>query len=83
MRLQALNKESEVMPTHQIEEYYLYINNITVSDEQKEEIEILLSDEMFADYEFQDGNTCLVVDGVQNESEGDELEDKIMAIIKD
>jgi len=68
------------MSVCQVEEYYLYINDLKISGQQKEAIEEHLSNEGFNNYEFQDGDTVLVVDDIPDESSGEMLEEEILAL---
>jgi len=69
------------MPVHQVEEYYLYISGLELTDSQKSSIESHLSDEGYPDYQFQDGDTVLIVDDIPDESSGDTLESEIETIL--
>jgi orotate phosphoribosyltransferase-like protein len=68
------------MPVHQVEEYYLHMN-LNIEEKEKQEIEGVLEEEGYSNYEFQDGNTCLVVDDIADQSSGENLEERINGII--
>jgi len=70
------------MSVHQVEEYYVHMSGLKITEDQKKEIEEHLSDEGYANYEFQDNDTCLVIDDVQDECSGDTLEQFIRDIIE-
>lgn len=70
------------MPTHQVEEYYLHISlGRSLNDEAEDEVSEMLSEEGYANFEFQDNRSVLVVDDVPSEHDGDELEEKIKDIV--
>jgi hypothetical protein len=69
------------MPVYQVEEYYLIMNGLNITEDQKSEIESKLEDEGFSNYEFQDDDTTLVVDDLTSESEGNTLEDEIRELL--
>lgn len=68
------------MSTYQVEEYYLYMVGLCLSEENISAIEVLLSEEGYGDYSFQGEYTEIVIDGIPCESEGDELERKILEL---
>ncbi|MBL4575595.1 MAG: hypothetical protein JKY51_05805 [Opitutaceae bacterium] len=68
------------MPVHQVEEYYLHMN-LNIEEKEKQEIEGVLQEEGYSDYEFQDGGTTLVVDGIEDQSSGENLEEQIIGLI--
>lgn len=68
------------MPVHQVEEYYLHMN-LNIEEKEKQEIEGVLQEEGYSDYEFQDGGTTLVVDGIEDQSSGENLEEQIISLI--
>lgn len=69
------------MAIHQVEEYYLHMIGLELTDSQKSAIEAHLSDEGYPGYEFLDGDTALVVDDVPDEHSGETLEFEIEAIL--
>jgi hypoxanthine phosphoribosyltransferase len=68
------------MPVHQVEEYYLHMN-LNIEEKEKNEIEGVLSEEGYSNYEFQDGDTVLVVDDIEDQSSGENLEERINGLI--
>ena len=68
------------MPVHQVEEYYLHMN-LNIEEKEKHEIEGVLSEEGYSNYEFQDGDTVLVVDDIEDQSSGENLEERINGLI--
>ena len=68
------------MPVHQVEEYYLHMN-LNIEEKGKNEIEGVLSEEGYSNYEFQDGDTVLVVDDIEDQSSGENLEERINGLI--
>jgi len=69
------------MAVHQVEEYYICMTELELTEESKASIEKLLSDEGYSTYEFQDDDTCLVVDGIPDEGDGYTLESQIKEIL--
>jgi len=69
------------MAVHQVEEYYVHMSNLSINAATKEGIENYLSEEGYPNYEFQDGDTVLVIDDVESENDGDNLESQIESII--
>ncbi len=68
------------MAVHQVEEYYLHLSGLSLTGEQREEIEEILEDEGYSNYEFQDDGKTLVVDDVPSDAEGYALEERIEAV---
>jgi hypothetical protein len=54
---------------------------LNIDQKEKNEIEGLLGDEGYSDYEFQDGDLVLVVGGITSEHEGEQLEENIKSLI--
>lgn len=70
------------MPTHQIEQYYLYINfGRSLTKEAENEVSEALGEDCYGNFEFQDNRSVLVVDDVPSEHDGDVLEEKIKDIV--
>ena len=69
------------MPVHQIEEYFLIMQPLTLTEESKAAIEEHLSDEGYSTYDFQDDGTTLVVDDIPDESSGETLEAEIEELL--
>jgi len=69
------------MSVYQVEDYYISMSGLNLTDGQKSSIDELLSDEGYSNYEFQDNNAVLVIDDIPSESDGDKLEDQINEII--
>lgn len=69
------------MATHQVEEYYTHISELSLTDKQKKHIEDWLCDNGYSNYEFQDNDSVLVIDDVESECSGDELEAQVFHII--
>ena len=65
------------MPVHQVESYYLCISSVPA--ELEADIEAAICNEGYRDFFFDDSG--LTVDGIESESEGIDLEEKVMAII--
>ena len=69
------------MSVFQVEEYYLFLNELDLSDDQVAEITEYISSECYSDFEFQNNNTELVVSGIPTKFEGESLEEGIMNFI--
>ena len=69
------------MPVHQVEDYYLNMNGLSLSEAEKTSLEELLSNENYSNYEFQDDDTVLIVDDIPSEFDGDNLEDMINELL--
>ena len=70
------------MATHQVEEYYLYMNfGHSLNDEAENEISEALGEEGYGSFEFQDDRSVLVVDNIPSEHDGDMLEEKIKDVV--
>ena len=69
------------MAVHQVEEYYIHISGHVITERARTDIESHLEQQGYAEYEFQDDFTVLVVDGIQEELEGDNLERELEIII--
>lgn len=69
------------MTVCQVEEYYLYMEGLEISAEQKAELELHLSDEGYSDYTFSNEGRELVVDNIPSEHEGETLQDEINNIL--
>ena len=68
------------MSTHQVEEYYLHIAR-TFNADEKAKVEVVLCEHGYRRFEFEE--MSLVVDEIEGQHEGDELEDAIMAVVND
>lgn len=70
------------MSVHQVEEYYIHLNfGGTLSSGAHDEIEAILANEGYSDFEFQDDDSVLVVDGIPSEHDGDILESLIQGVV--
>lgn len=69
------------MATYQVEEYYVHMSGLELTQENKTDIEAILSEEGYSDYEFQDNDTVLVVDGIEDQHSGENLESMIEGAI--
>ena len=64
------------MSVYQVEEYYVHIQfDEELSDDGKETLRQTIEDEGYDSYEITD--TAVVVDGIESEQEGLELEEKL------
>jgi len=70
------------MSVYQVEEFYLCTTGLSLNDKQKKAIEDHLSNEGYSSYEFQDGGQ-LVVDDIESECAGEELESRIDDLIEE
>lgn len=70
------------MSVHQVEEYYIHLEfKGSLSPNAHDEIESLLEDEGFSNFEFQDNDSVLIVDDISSEHEGEELEERIKQLL--
>jgi len=69
------------MTVNQVEEYYVYMSGLTITESQKKEIKDYLLEENHTNYEFQDNDTEIVIDDVNSEQEGEEIEYRINKIL--
>lgn len=70
------------MAVHQVEEYYLFMSGLTLTEDSKTKIEELFSDEGWSNYEFQDSDSALVVDDIPDEMSGEALEAEIRELLE-
>jgi len=66
---------------HQVEDYFISMSDLNLSDGQIAAIDELLEEEGYSNYEWQDDNKTLVVDDIPSEFDGDNLQDQIDEII--
>jgi len=71
------------MSVYQVDEYYIYLTELTITPEKRREITDMLAEECFTDYEYQDNETVLIVNDIPDEAEGEALEEKILEILAD
>lgn len=69
------------MTVHQVEDYFISMSDLNLSDGQIAAIDELLEEEGYSNYEWQDDNKTLVVDDIPSEFDGDNLQDQIDEII--
>lgn len=69
------------MAVHQVDQFYVHIDNLEIDKECKGKIEEFLSEYSYSNYEFQDNDTCLVIDDVEDECSGMGLEQRIQEIV--
>jgi hypoxanthine phosphoribosyltransferase len=69
------------MSVYQVEEYYIYMKGFEISASTKERIVEHLESNNWTNYEFQDDDTALIVDDIEDSGEGESLEDEIGEII--
>jgi len=70
------------MSVHQVEQYYVHIKLDNLTDGKKIKIEDLLHDEGWTNYEF-NKDDILIVDDIESESDGVNLEEDIKKIMKE
>jgi hypothetical protein len=63
------------MAVYQVEEYYI---SVAIDERKKPEIEELLSDEGYTNYQYNDGD--LIVDDIESEEAGYSLEESVLNI---
>lgn len=69
------------MAVYQVEEYYVYMGGLDINEDQKKDVEDYLTEEGYSNYEFQDNDTVLVIDDLESEYGGQNLESQIESII--
>ena len=69
------------MSVYQVEEYYISISNVTITEEQKQELITMFDDNNVSDYEIETDLTGLVADSFESESDAENIEEIIKGII--
>jgi hypothetical protein len=71
------------MSVYQVEQYYIHMNlkNVEITADIKGRICAHLEESNWTNYEFQDNDTTLIIDDIEDESEGESLEAEIIHII--
>jgi len=64
---------------YQVEEYYIYISGLSLTKDQSEQINKLLSDDGWSNYDLSE--TELTVNDIPDEHTADELEEELYSII--
>jgi len=67
------------MSVYQVEDYYIYISGLSLTKDQTDQINKLLSDEGWSNYQL--SATELTVDDIPDEHSGYELEEELYSII--
>ncbi len=70
------------MSVYQVEQYYLYMSKLTMSEDQRDKIKEYLDGEGYG-CNFEENNTALTVDEIESESEGYDLEEQINLILEE
>jgi len=71
------------MSVHQVEEYYIHINEVTISESKKEKIEELIIEDRFnPEYTINVEEGTVRVDDFECEGEAMDLEEQIMEVIE-
>jgi len=70
------------MSVYQVEQYYVHIKLDNLTDGKKIKIEDLLHDKGWTNYEF-NKDDILIVDDIESESDGVNLEEDIKKIMKE
>lgn len=69
------------MPVYQVDEYYIYMSGLNLSDEKKAEIYHHLLRNRYSEYAFEENDTVLIVDGIDIKRDGERIEKEILEII--
>jgi len=70
------------MSVYQVEDYYIHMTFSELNEEQKKSIENHLCEENYLDYDFQDDNHTLVINEIESEFDGQNLEGSIIDLIE-
>ena len=68
------------MAVHRVNEYFILMKELQLTEENKAGIEKLLGAENYSRYAFL-GNSCLIVEGILNEHKAYTLESQIKEIL--